>query len=67
MQYVMKRISDLGNYLSETNKYANIEMIMVAKMKLIYTHTITNMGEQSISQDQMDRESQSKKKETRAI
>ena len=45
MQYVMKRFSDLGNYLPETSKYANIEMTMVAKMKLIYPPpTITNMG-----------------------
>ena len=28
----MKKFSDLGNYLSETSKYANIEMTMVAKM-----------------------------------
>ena len=40
----MKRISDVGNYLSETSKYANIEMTIVAKMKLIYPPTITNMG-----------------------
>ena len=40
----MKGISDLGNYLSETSKYANIEMTMVAKMKLIYPPTMTNMG-----------------------
>ena len=40
----MKRFSDLGNYLSETSKYADIEMTMVAKMKLIYPPTITNMG-----------------------
>ena len=44
MQYVMKMISDLGNYQSETSKYANIEMAMVAEMKLIYPPTITNMG-----------------------
>ena len=44
MQYVMKRISELGDYLSETSKYANTEMTMVAKMKLIYPPTITNMG-----------------------
>ena len=69
MQYVMKRFSDLGNYLSETSKYANIEMTMVAKMKLIYPLTITNMGRtiMCISQDQMGRESQSKKNETRAM
>ena len=45
MQYVMKRFS--ANYLSETSKYANIEMTAVAKMKLIYPLyplTITNMG-----------------------
>ena len=30
--------------LSETSKYENIEMTMVAKMKLIYPPTITNMG-----------------------
>ena len=65
----MKTISDLGNYLSETSKNANIEMTMVAKMKLIYPPTITNMGRTMyfISQDQMGRESQSKKKETRTI
>ena len=70
MQYVMKRISDLGNYLSETSKYANIEMTMVAKMKLIYppTHKYgANNHVYFISQDQMGRESQSKKKENRAI
>ena len=66
----MKRISDLGDYLSETSKYANIEITMVAKMKLIYPPTITNGANNHvyfISQDQMGRESQSKKKETRAI
>ena len=45
MQYVMERFSDLGSYLSETSKYENIEMTMVAKMKLIYPPTITNMGQ----------------------
>ena len=45
----MKRISDLANYLSsETNKYANIEMTMVAKMKLIYPPPPSQIwGEQS--------------------
>ena len=36
MQYAMKKFSDLGNYLSKTSEYANIEMTMIAKMKLIY-------------------------------
>ena len=40
----MKRFSDMANYLSETSKYANIEMTMVAKMKLIYPPTVTNKG-----------------------
>ena len=40
----MERFSDLGNYLLETSKYANIEMTMVAKMKLIYPQIC---GEQS--------------------
>ena len=62
MQYVMKRISDLGNYLSETSKYENIEMTMVAKMKVIYPPTITNMGRTIKLKDQMGRESQSKKR-----
>ena len=68
MQYVMKRFSDLGNYLSETSKYANVEMTMVAKMKLIYPPTITGAKNHVyfISRDQMVRESQSKKKESRA-
>ena len=44
----MKRFSDLDNYLSETSKYANIEMAMVAKMKLIYPHPLSQIwGEQS--------------------
>ena len=29
----------MGNYIPETSKYANIEMTMVAKMKLIYPPT----------------------------
>ena len=28
----MKRFSDLGNYLSERSKYANIEMTMITNM-----------------------------------
>ena len=43
----MKRFSDLGNYLSETNKYASIEITMDAKMKLIYHPLSQIWGEQS--------------------
>ena len=48
-----------------------MEMTMVTKRKLIYPPASTNMGRTImcilISEDQMGRESQSKKKETRAI
>ena len=59
----------LGQYLSETSKYANIEMTMVAKVNLPthYQKYGANNHVYFISQDQMGRESQSKKKETRAI
>ena len=66
MQCAMKRFSDLGSKF-ETSKYANIEMTMVAKMKLIDPPYAANNHVYFISQDQIGRESQSKKKETRAI
>ena len=48
----------MGNYLSETSKYANIEMTIVAKMKLIYhNHKYgVNNHVYFLSPDQMGRQ-----------
>ena len=47
--------------MKRQSKYANLEMIMVAKMRLIYPPTITNHVH-FIFHEEMGRESQSKKK-----
>ena len=64
----MERFSDLGNYLSETGKYANDNGCYNEVNLPIHYHKYgTNNHVYFFSQDQMGREAQSKKKETIAI